>query len=65
MYDKALNMPLDYLNCFAEILKGILRSVDICQTDYSIYSKLRILSLFRSHTWKYNIQANKRLMKND
>ena len=33
----------------------------ICQTDYSIYFKLGIFPWFRSHTWKYNIQANKRL----
>ena len=32
--------------------------VHICQTDYSINSKL---SVFPSHTWNYNIQANERL----
>ena len=42
----------------------------ICQTDYSIYFKLRILSLNEITTmkvlqWKCNIQASKRLMKND
>ena len=36
---------------------------DICQTDYSIHRKLRISPLFRSHTWKYNIQAIRRLAK--
>ena len=35
----------------------------VCQTDYSIYFKLRIFPWFRSHTWKYNVQANKRLTK--
>ena len=35
-----LNMPLDYLSCLTVILKGIHRKVDICQTDYSIHSKL-------------------------
>ena len=30
----------------------------ICQSDDSIYSKLRIFPLFWSHTWKYNIQPN-------
>ena len=35
----------------------------ICQTDYCIHSKLRISPLFWSHTWKYNIQTNKRLAK--
>ena len=38
-------------------------SIFVCQTDYSIQSKLRIFLLFRSHAWKYNIQANKRLTK--
>ena len=42
MFDRVLNMPLDYLSCFAMILRGIHRKVDICQTDYSIVSKLRI-----------------------
>ena len=36
---------------------------DICQTDYSIHSKLRIFSLFWSYAWKHIIQANKRLTK--
>ena len=36
-------MPLDYLSYFGVILRGIHRKVDICQTDYSIHSKLRIL----------------------
>ena len=35
-------MPLDYLSCFAVVLRGILGKVDTCQTDYSIHSKLRI-----------------------
>ena len=34
---------------------------DTCQTDYDIYSKLRILSLFWSHSWKSNINANEML----
>ena len=36
---------------------------DIFQTNNSIYSKLRIFTLFWSHTWKYNIQAEERLTK--
>ena len=56
-------MPLDYLGCFAAVLRGIHGKVDICQTDYNIHSKLRIFCLFWSHTWKYNIQADKRLTK--
>ena len=35
-------MPLDYLSCFAMVLRGIHGKVDICQTDHSIPSKLRI-----------------------
>ena len=29
-------MPLDYLSCFAVILRGKHKKVDICQTGYSI-----------------------------
>ena len=60
MFDRVLNMPLDYLSCSAVVLKGIHGEVDICQTDYSIHSKLRI---FPYSEGKYNIQANKRLTK--
>ena len=42
MFDKVLNMPLDYLSCFVGILRAIPGKVDICQTDYNIHSKLRI-----------------------
>ena len=55
-----LIVPLDYLSCFAVVLKGIHGKVDVCQTDYIIYSKLRILPYSE---WNYNIQANKRLTK--
>ena len=41
------------------ILRGMHRSVGICQTDYSI--KLSIFPLFWSYTWKHNTQANQRL----
>ena len=35
-------MPLDYLSCFTVALtkRNITKASDICQTDYSIYSKL-------------------------
>ena len=56
MLDRVLSMPLDYLSCFAVVLTGIHREVDICQTDYSIHSKLRIFSnsevMHRSTTFK-------------
>ena len=42
MFDRILDIPLDHLDCFAVILGGIRRKVDICQTDYSIHSKQRI-----------------------
>ena len=35
---------LDYLSCFAVVLKGIHVKVDICQTDNDFHSKLRIFS---------------------
>ena len=38
-------MPLDYLSYFAMVLRGIHGKdmcQDICQTDYSIHSKVRI-----------------------
>ena len=53
-------MPLDYLSCFAVVLKGIQGKVDICQTDYCNHSKLRI---FPYSEGKYIIQANERLTK--
>ena len=40
MFDRVLNMPLDYLSYFAMVLKRIHGKVDISQTDYSIHSKL-------------------------
>ena len=44
MFDRVLNMPLEYLSCFAMVLRGIHDKIDICQTDHSIHSKLRIFS---------------------
>ena len=40
MFDRFLNMPLNYLSCFAVVLREIHRSVVISQTDYIIPSKL-------------------------
>ena len=53
-------MPLDFINCFAVVLRGLHGKVDICQTEYSIHSKLRILPYSEG---KYNIQVNVRLTK--
>ena len=62
-----LNTPADYSSyssCFAVVLRGVLGGFfHVCQSDYSIHSKLRISPLFRSHTWNYNIQPNKILTK--
>ena len=46
-------MPLDYLSCFTVVLRGIHGKFDICRTEYSIHSKLRI----------FNTQTNERLTK--
>ena len=40
------------------VLRWIYMKVDICQTDYSINSKLRTLPYSEG---KYNIQGNERL----
>ena len=64
MFGKVLDMPLDHLNCFAIVLRGIQGKVDICQTDYSIHSKQRILPYSNViHGSIYNIQAKKRLKR--
>ena len=42
MFDRVLNMALNYLSCFAVLLKGMQWKVDICQINYRIHSKLRI-----------------------
>ena len=51
MFDKVLNMSLAYLSCFVMVLRGIQGNV------------LYMPDWFWSHTWKYYIQANKRLTK--
>ena len=68
MFDRALNKPLEYLSCFAVVLRGIHRKVDICQTNYSILSKLRICPysevIHGSTTFKLT-KSLKRLNKTD
>ena len=68
MFDRVLNMPLDYLNCFAVVLRGIHRMVDVCQTDYGIHSKLKISPYSRaihgSTTFKLT-KGQQSLNKND
>ena len=65
IFDRVLNIPLDYLSCFAVVLRGIHGNVEMCQTEYSIPSKLirKLFPLFWSHTWKYNIQVDERSTK--
>ena len=38
---RPLNMHLDYLSCFAVVLRKTHGKVDICQVDYDIHSKSR------------------------
>ena len=59
MFDRILNMPLDYLGCFV-VLREIPKKVDICQTDYSIHSKLSIFSQSKVLEVMEVQQANKR-----
>ena len=50
-------MPLDYLSCFAIILRGVHGNVDICQIDYSIPSKFEFspsLTLNSSNSTVYS-----------
>ena len=55
-------MPLDYLSCFAVVLRRIYGNIDICQTNYTIPSALKF-SPYSEVQWKYNIQVNERLTK--
>ena len=56
MFGRVHKMPLDYLSLFTMVLRGIHEKVDICQTDYTVYSKLRIFLysevIYRSITFK-------------
>ena len=52
MFDRALNMPLDYLSCFGMVLRGIMEF--ILNLAFSPYS-----DSYR----KYNIQVNGSLTK--
>ena len=63
MFDMVLNKRQNYLHFFPWFSQGYSGLFDICQTDYSTHPKHRIFPLFSKHTWKYNIQVNKRLTK--
>ena len=52
LFDRILDMPLDHWNCFAMVLRGVHRKVDIChQTDYSIHSKQGIFPYSHATHW--------------
>ena len=61
-------MPLDYLSRFAVVSREMHRKVDICHTDYSLHSKLRIFSysevIHASTTFKLT-KGYEKLKKND
>ena len=63
MFGRVLNMPLDYLSCFTMVLREIHEKVDICQTDYSIYSKLRIFLYSEVIHGSITFRLNQRLTK--
>ena len=60
-------MPLDYLSCFAVVLREIHGNVDICQNDYSIHSKLEFSPysevIHGSTTFKVNERITKVIEK--
>ena len=51
MFDRVLNMPVDYLSSFVLVIRGIHVKVVVCQTDYSIHFKLRTF-LYSEVIWK-------------
>ena len=68
MFDRILNMPLDYFSCLVLVLRWMLGKFDICQTDYSVHSNLKI-SLYSevingSTTFKL-MEDQQTLKKND
>ena len=68
VFDRVLNMPVDYLSCFAVILRGMHKKVDIWQIDYSIHSKLRIFSyseVIHGNTTFKLTKGQQRLKEND
>ena len=60
MFDRVLNMPLDYLSCFVMVPK---RDTLKCLALLNWLQYSLIFSLLWSHTWKHKIQANERLTK--
>ena len=42
MFDRILNMPLDYFSCLVLVLRWMHEKFDICPTDYSVHSNLKI-----------------------
>ena len=56
------DMVLD-ISCFAVVLRGFSQDCLIYAKLIIVFTPNRIFPLFRRHTWKYNIQANKRSTK--
>ena len=55
-------MSLDYLNWIAMVLR-YMDTQECLYMPYWLYYSLQNFPLFWYHTWKYNIQASKRLTK--
>ena len=57
-------MPLDYLSWLPVVLKYVDTRKGWYMPNWLYYSlQTKKFPLFWSHTWKYNIQANKRLRR--
>ena len=48
MFDRVLNMPVDYLSCFAIALRGIHRKVDIWQIDVFVLSFIFLVPMYQA-----------------
>ena len=56
MLDKVLNMPLNYLSCFAVVLRGYVGRL-IHAKLIIVFTKTKNFPLFWSHTWMYNTET--------
>ena len=56
-------MPLDYISCFAMVLRMIHEKVEISKTDHSIHSELRIFWYSEVIHGSTTIKLTKRLTK--
>ena len=68
IFDRVLNMSLDYLSSFAVVLRRMDRNIEIYQTDYSIPSKLEFSpysEVIHGVTTFKLTESQQRLKKND